>query len=547
MHTLEVHWSEVTASRSTTVSKRETVKGCQNCIVAYRSRMEEQKRRDEQIIDSDAAPQLDPGSTNQHAESCGVAAACDALEDDTRDAEAPATSCPDDDENDGASASDQPEPHHLLDSTADETTSVRRSSEAPQQHARPAVSGDDHVEESPTTTTVHHTAEVSDADPSATPASPASPRRDEHVNNKENTNTVNSNPPCSNRKDDDNDDDFSTLLRPSNGSSSEYVAGGIRAEVSMVFEFCPTCGCVQKRCECPTTSTTRTVAVNSHTTSVAAAPSQQVRSGPHKDHAEASNKPSPDEVPTIDNQLRPSQTVENNDRREEGNQSPTTAHSPCMPEASPTSLAFDGSVYFAEADECNNENGEEEEPQQAELHHDDGANRGGQHQSLPSAKSEERREVQPRHQDPTTSNSTTTAGNAGLTSTSTSQQRQPPPPRRSELDVESAKVAAKCSRFLRSGETIVRIQSIKKTRYLITHERVLVLTDLPRLFYVDEGNVLKGSLSLSPSATRIVSTGPKSFLLKIMGGKDYNFTTTEVEHADQWVHAIQTTLLPSSS
>jgi hypothetical protein len=107
------------------------------------------------------------------------------------------------------------------------------------------------------------------------------------------------------------------------------------------------------------------------------------------------------------------------------------------------------------------------------------------------------------------------------------------------LDPESQKIASKCSRFLRSGETIVKIQTIKKTRYMISHERVLVLTDQPRLYYVDEGNVCKGSLMLDPRTTRIVSTGPKTFVIKIEGGKDYNFTTPEVMDADRWVHAIQ--------
>lgn len=98
---------------------------------------------------------------------------------------------------------------------------------------------------------------------------------------------------------------------------------------------------------------------------------------------------------------------------------------------------------------------------------------------------------------------------------------------------EGRKSSARCSRFLKPNEAILKIQSLSKTRYLMSHSRVLVLTNLPRIFYVDESNVLKGSVTLDKRTTTVSVEG-KKFVLKIEGKKDYNFTAPSPADAESW-------------
>lgn len=97
--------------------------------------------------------------------------------------------------------------------------------------------------------------------------------------------------------------------------------------------------------------------------------------------------------------------------------------------------------------------------------------------------------------------------------------------------------------FLLKGESVVYSSTIKKERYggMSIKERILILTDYPRLFYLEPGNLtIKGQVPWSDAICAEVD-GKAIFHIHTAGSRVYHFNDKD-ERADLWAAKINETL-----
>ena len=101
-----------------------------------------------------------------------------------------------------------------------------------------------------------------------------------------------------------------------------------------------------------------------------------------------------------------------------------------------------------------------------------------------------------------------------------------------------ASVAAQLKRSIEESESVLFAAKSTKTRYLRTQSRLLILTDLPRLIYVDEETMkVKGSLYIRTRDFSVEHVSSASIRVKFKG-KDYPFDVEEGT-AEDWVTRIK--------
>lgn len=89
--------------------------------------------------------------------------------------------------------------------------------------------------------------------------------------------------------------------------------------------------------------------------------------------------------------------------------------------------------------------------------------------------------------------------------------------------------------YLAKGEVILHSSMVLKKRFMQAKKRNLVLTNAPRLFYIDPETVnLKGEILLSPEAVRVELRSSKMFVVNTPG-RSYNFETSD---PGKWVKMI---------
>jgi hypothetical protein len=589
---------------------RETVKGCQTCIVRYRMSLAIPKNRPAERPAAATAPIIDAEKTNSALSAANMddnhhenAHQNEAVTEHINSATNP------DGADDGIFLSDDEEAETET-SQAPSHSAAPASQEASETDAKGRSLHSYHPEEKSTSSATKHSQnpdasaaassssqsrERTETSPST--ADPAVPGNSSHSNGGTSVAMDAPLPPCESCDpiDEEIGDDWETYEEDiieadsdrkhggaAQASASEFsstfeATGGLRAEASVLFDFCLHCGCIQKRCECPTAVATAPPPSSSsqpktpaspaasqpppnnaqssrgatsrgeETPETIAAPRTASSAAPHATHVAAAEAEAPHAKHKKDvggaahvrseQRAAVSQPVSESSRPAPQSDRVTEAS---KPDASTTPTTTTNSSSTETPQQQESANSEKvatvsSTTPSSPLAEQDVASRQNVTDKEPRSSSS--------HRDPCTLSTTTTTTDRKTPASHTNATASPNSAFQ-ELDFESARIAAKCSRFLKAGEHIVKIQTVKKTRYMISHDRVLVLTDLPRLFYVDEGNVLKGSLVLDPRTTRIVSTGPKQFIVKIEGGKEYNFTTSETDHADRWVNTLQTSLVP---
>ncbi len=86
------------------------------------------------------------------------------------------------------------------------------------------------------------------------------------------------------------------------------------------------------------------------------------------------------------------------------------------------------------------------------------------------------------------------------------------------------------NQFLLKHESIVFMSIVYKKRKLSTKKRQLIMTDFPRLFYVDINSLeVKGTIPWS-SDLKVELRSPKSFSIKTVSDLDINNICSQKEH-----------------
>jgi len=109
------------------------------------------------------------------------------------------------------------------------------------------------------------------------------------------------------------------------------------------------------------------------------------------------------------------------------------------------------------------------------------------------------------------------------------------------LEAKKKETREKWEKFLKAGENILEIGYVIKTRKLSHKKRCLILTDAPRLFYVDNKNmVYKGECELDKVNLKVIVDNSICFRA-VLPNRTYFFEDLE-KNPQRWQDAIEEVL-----
>ena len=97
---------------------------------------------------------------------------------------------------------------------------------------------------------------------------------------------------------------------------------------------------------------------------------------------------------------------------------------------------------------------------------------------------------------------------------------------------------------MEKGECFVKVGTVNKKRKMTNKKRVLILTDTPRLFYVDpKDNTLKGTIELDKDTQVQLTNGVGKGFRVTVPGRTFKLEDTQDNNAMDWLEKIKNAIL----